>query len=155
VLVEALLVGATRGSLGTPEASGGVPTKGVPTKNDTISGAAFNCGRECTITHKGQTLTIDNAQLADYPGRDKSLRTPAVTLHLDGRQDAVVDSFNPHLKISVTAKWQGHQLQIDSLRDPLAATQLISLDGTQLVVVSARFLNGERRYEMTFKYKKK
>lgn len=150
VLVDARVAGATRASSGTAEAGGGVPTT-----VDTISGAAFNCGRECTITHKGQTLTIDNAQLADFVGRDKSRPTPAVTLQLDGREVTVIDSFNPHLNIPVTAKWNGDKLQIDGRGDPIAVNQLLSIEATQLVVVSVTFLNGERRSEVTFKYKKK
>jgi len=149
VLAEALVSGATRGSSGTRAASGGVPTT-----TNTISGAPFNCGRACTITHKGQALTIDHAQLADYVGRDKSRPTPAVTLRLDGREITVVNSFNPHLQIPVTATWHGDRLQIDSRRDPVARTQSLSLEGEHLVVVSVTHLNGERRSELTFRYKK-
>jgi hypothetical protein len=78
-----------------------------------------------------------------------------VTLHLDGRQAAVVDSFQPHRTISVTAKWDGDRLQIDSRLDPTATTQFLSLEEAQLVVVNVTYLNGERRFEVTFKYNRK
>jgi hypothetical protein len=100
-------------------------------------------------------LTVGTAQLADFVGRDKSRATPAVTLHLDGRQAAVVDSFQPHRTISVTAKWDGDRLQIDSRLDPTATTQFLSLEEAQLVVVNVTYLNGERRSEVTFKYNRK
>jgi hypothetical protein len=80
-----------------------------------------------------------------------------VTLHLDGRKEAVVHSWNarPGATIPVTATWQANKLQIDSGDPSLAITQSISVVDTQLVAVSVTFLNGERHSETTFKYKKK
>jgi hypothetical protein len=149
MLVEALSTGATRASSGTPAPGG------VPTRSNTIGGAAVNCGRECTIVHKGQMLTIDNAQLADFAGKDKSRRTPAVTFQLDGRRASVVDSFSPSRELSVTAKWNGDKLEVTTGEERLVHKQLLSLEEAQLVVVSVTSLNGERRSELTFKYKKK
>jgi hypothetical protein len=77
----------------------------IPTTSTTISGAPVNCGTACTITQKGDTLTIADAQLADYPGKDTSQPTPAVALHLNGQQLEVVDSFSPARQIPVRARW--------------------------------------------------
>jgi hypothetical protein len=147
VLVEALVTGSTRGS---EETSG--PRH---TSSNTISGAAFNCGRECTIAQKGLTLTIQNAELADYPGKDRSRPTPAVTLQMDGDQRSVVDSFSPSRQLPVTAKWEGNELEITSGRGSLVQTQSLSLEGKQLVVVNVAQVNGDRGSEVTFKYQRK
>jgi hypothetical protein len=141
-LVEALVTGATRGSSEAPE-----PRR---TSVNTISGAAFNCGRQCTIAQKGQTLTIENAQLA----KDKTQPTPSLTLRLDGKQAMVVDTFSPARTIPATAKWQGTTLQIESRTESLAVNQSLSLEGARLVVVSVDRLRGERMSELTLKYAK-
>jgi len=147
VLVEALVTGATRGS---EESS--APRH---TSSNTISGAAFNCGRECTIAQKGLALTIQNAELADYPGKDKSRPTPPVTLQMDGVQRTVVDSFSPSRQLPVTATWQGNKLQITSGTGSLVQTQSLSLEAKQLVVVNVAQVNGDRGSEVTFKYQQK
>jgi hypothetical protein len=147
VLVEALVSGSTRGS---EETSG--PRH---TSSNTISGAAFNCGRECTIAQKGLTLTIQNAELAGYPGKDKSPPTPPVTLQMDGDQRSVVDSFSPSRQLPVAAKWQGNTLEITSGTGSVVQTQSLSLKGKQLVVVNVAQINGDRRSEVTFKYQQK
>jgi hypothetical protein len=151
VLVESLATGSTRTS------AGGGGGSGVRSSSNTISGAAFNCGRACTITQKGQTLTISNAQLADYAGKDKSRPTPSLTLRLDGREAEVVDTFNPDSKIVATTKWDGNKIQIDSGRPPstIRRTQILSIEGAQLVVDSVAYIQGERRPELTLKYKRK
>lgn len=131
------------GQAGSPQATGETPTTST-----TVSGAAFNCGRECTITHKGQTLTIDKALL----GSDGK-PVPAVTLQLDGRQIAVPDSFNPGGKIPMIAKWNGDKLEIISSTGPLTATQSLALDAAQLVVVTS--FNRPSAQPVTFRYKKK
>jgi hypothetical protein len=153
VLVEAVDSGPSRGS---SEKSAATITD--IDRINTVSGAAFNCGRRCTITHKGQSLVVENAQLRERPGQDEAHRTPAVTLRLDGREVAVVYSYSttPDRTIPVTAKWEGNKLQIDSNRsDPFATTQTVSLEGTQLVVVSVTLLKGERHSETRFKYDRK
>ena len=147
VLAEALVTGATRGST---EAIGPRPT----TVN-TISGAAFNCGRECTIAHKEQTLTIENAQLAEYKGKDKSLVTPPLTLRLDGREAEVIDTFSPARTIPAAATWKGRTLTIETRSGSRTVNQSLSLDSTQLVVVVVDTFDGERMSTVTFKYKKK
>jgi hypothetical protein len=144
VLVTATIAAArTRGRPGTPQASGEVPTT-----SNTVSGAAFNCGSECTIVQKGQMLTIDNAQLALSP-----TPAPAVTLHLDGHQTSAVDSFSPRREIPVTAKWNGDKLEITSSTGSHTITQLVSIEAGQLVVVTS--VNIEADQPVTFKYKKK
>ena len=54
-LTEALVTGASR--------DGTTSDKPRRTTSTTISGAPVNCGRGCTISQKGQTLTIDHALL--------------------------------------------------------------------------------------------
>ena len=149
VLVESLATGSTRASSGAGS--------GRRSTSNTISGAAFNCGRECTITQKGQTLTISNAQLADYAGKDKSRPTPSLTLRLDGREAEVVNTFSPDSKIVVTTNWDGIKIQIDSGRPPssIRRTQVLSIEGAQLVVDNVAFIQGERRPELTLKYRRK
>jgi hypothetical protein len=149
-LVEALASGSSRNS------SGGVSEGPRRTTSTTISGAAFNCGRGCTIAHKGQTLTIEHAQLAVDQGTDKSRPTPSVTLRLDGREAKVVDSFNSRSELLVTARWQGSKVRIGSVAfGSLVMGQLLSLDDGHLVVVSSTTLQGEPRGETIFRYRKK
>ena len=146
VLVTATTTGGrTKEKSGKPKASGEVPATST-----TVSGAAFNCGSECTIFQKGPTLTVDQAHLGSNPKP-----APAVTLPLDGSQTSVIDSFNPDSprKIPVTAKWNGSKLEITSATGSHAYTQLISLEGTQLVVVTSS--DFEAAQPVTFKYKKK
>lgn len=147
VLIEGLVTGATRDS-----AESSTPRR---TSSTTVSGAAFNCGRECTIVHKGQVLTVTNAELADYPGKDKSRPTPAVTVQLDGRERKVVDSFSPSREIPATASWKGSKLEITSGTGSLVHNQLLSLEGKQLVVANVAQVNSERRGDVTYKYAKK
>ena len=136
--------------------SGETPAGGARSPVHTSSGAAFNCGRECTIAQKGATLTIDNAQLADYKGKDPSERTPSVTFRIDGREAEVVDSFNPSRKLSATAKWDGNKLQIATGRgsSSFPRTQILSLEEGNLVVVHIATVSGEP-VRVTMKYRKK
>jgi hypothetical protein len=123
-----------------------------PVLANTVSGAPFNCGRECTIVHKGQTLRIDRAYLAS-----SSTPAPAVTLQLDGRETSVVDSFSPNRELPATAQWNGDQLKItssiDCFRGACTITQLVSIEATQLVVVTSSNTDGNQ--PVTFRYKKK
>ena len=148
VWVESRLSGAGR--------SGETPAGGSRSPVHTSSGAAFNCGRECTLAHKGATLTIDDAQLADYKGKDPAERTPPVTFRIDGREAEVVDSFNPSRKLSATAKWDGNKLQIASRSgaSSISRTQLLSLEDGNLVVVHIATASGEP-VKVTMKYRKK
>ncbi len=148
VLVEALVNGSTRGS-GQPS------DKGLPTKSTTVSGAPVNCGTACTITHKADTLTIAHAQLADYPGTDKSQPTPAVTLHLNGRPLEVVDSFSPQRQIPVVARSDGAGVRVESRNQMVALVQKLRLENSQLVIISSPTVNGEARYQTTFRYRRK
>jgi hypothetical protein len=137
-----VLVSATASGTGRGENSSGER----PIKSNTASGAAFNCGRECTIVHKGQALTIDKALLASNPNP-----APAVTLQLNGRQMSVLDSFNPPREIPVTAKWNGNKLEITSTMGRMT-TQLVTVDASELVVVTSSGTDGPR---VTLKYKKR
>ena len=135
--------GGGRGGTGRPEARGGHQVA-----TNTASGAAFNCGRACTIVCKGQTLRIDAAYLGS---NDKP--APPVILRLDGRQGAVVDSFNPGREIPATAQWVGDRLKITSPSNRITRTQLVSLEASQLVVVTSVNIEGDE--PVTFRYKRK
>jgi hypothetical protein len=137
-LVEALVTG--------PGRDGTASDKPRPTTSTTISGAAFNCGRACTIAHKGQTLTIANARLAD------SVEAPDVVLRLDGQQANVINSFGAPSELPVTARWQGEKLEIVTGDRGAVWKQVLSLERTELVVVSAHERYG---IETIFRYRKK
>jgi hypothetical protein len=144
-LVEALASGARRD---------GAASEGPRrTTSTTISGAAFNCGRGCTIVHKGPKLTIRDAQLAGDVG--KARPTPPVTLNLDGRPMKVVDSFNPSRELSVTVRWDGNKVRIDKADPGIAITQRLSLEDGQFVVVTSTMLHGEPRGDVTYRYRRR
>jgi hypothetical protein len=143
VLVSATASGGGRGGTDRPDAH-----RENQISSNTVSGAAFNCGRQCTIVQKGQTLTIDGASLAS---RDK--RAPAVTLQMDGHQASVVDSFSPGRQILAAAQWVGDKLKITSPTSYLTTTQFVSLEATQLVVVTSADIEGDQ--PVTFRYNKK
>ena len=125
VLVEALVSGRGRD---------GAASEGPRrTTSTTISGAAFNCGRGCTITQKGGTLTIAGAQLA---GSDPSSPVPSVTLRLSGGASNVPDSFNPPRELSVITKWQGHGLEIQTGPPDPALKQMLTIEKNELHVVT-------------------
>jgi hypothetical protein len=143
-----LVSATTSGTRGRGEAETSKASGQRPTMSNTASGAAFNCGRECTIVHKGQALTIDKALLAS-----NTTAAPAVTLQLDGGQTPVVDSFNPGRKIPATAKWDGDKLQITSPTGARALTQLLSIEAAQLVVVTSAAFEGSS--PVTLRYRRK
>jgi hypothetical protein len=135
--------GGGRGAAGESEARGDHRVT-----SNTVSGAAFNCGRGCTIVHKGQTLRIDGAYLGS---NDK--HAPPVILRLDGRQGAVIDSFNPGREIPATAQGVGEKLKITSPSNRLTTTQFVSLEASHLVVITS--VNIEGAEPVTLRYKKK
>lgn len=117
--------------------------------SNTMSGAPFNCGRRCTIAQRGAMLVVDQAYLGSA-----TTPAPAVTLHLDGRQEDVVDSFSPSRQIPATAQWVGEELEITSATSSQKSKlmQHLSIEGGQLVVVNAIDIPGVQA--VTFKYKK-
>lgn len=141
VLVSATTSGASRGEA-TPSPAAGER----PTQSNTASGAAFNCGRECSIVHKGATLAIDKALLAS-----RTEAALAVTVQLDGRERPVPDSFNPGREIPAMATWSGGTLVITSKTGSITMTQRLSLVAAQLVVVTDDSVSESR---VTYKYKK-
>jgi hypothetical protein len=118
------------------------------TTSNTISGAAFNCGRECTILQKGQTLTIADAHLAARPNPAQ-----AITIRIDGRPAAVTDTFSPSRALSVTAKWNGEKLEVATASGAHTVRQTIYLDAKELVVVTAVEIGDIK--PVTFRYRKK
>jgi len=123
-----------------------------PITSNIVVGAPFNYGRECTLVLSGQTLTIDKAYLGS-----RTTPAPAITLQLDGRQTSAVDSYSPWAHIILTAQWIGAQLQITRPGDRSTTTQLVSIEGTRLVVVTSIEMSGQPTFKIreTFKYDKK
>jgi hypothetical protein len=142
VLVSATTSGPLRGS---DSASAAQPGTERQIQSHTISGAPFNCGRQCTIVHKGQTLTIEQALLGS-----NTTPAPAVTLRIDGRPMSVVDSFNPQLQIPLTAQWNGDTVEIATPDGRFA--HAVSIEATQLVVVTT--VNIGDAQPVTFRYSK-
>jgi hypothetical protein len=142
-----LVSATTSGTRGPrePDSSSGRAER--PTTSNTASGAAFNCGRQCTIVQKGQTLTIDKALLGT-----STTPAPAVTLQVDGRQLSVVDSFSPRREIPVTATWNGNRLEIVSSTGSRTVTQSLAIEAGQLVVVTSFTRDAAR--PVTFRYRK-
>lgn len=120
----------------------------TPIRSNAVSGAPLNCGRECRIVHKGQMLTIEKAFLAS-----RQTSAPAVVLQIDGRQRSVVDAFSPSREIPVTAKWNGAKLEVSGSTGAHTITQSVSVEGTELVVITS--VNIDSASPVTFRYKKK
>jgi hypothetical protein len=141
------LLAAATTTLGRSAEQGGVPQppSEVPTKATTVSGAAFNCGRDCTIVQTNQTLTVEAALL----GSDVSRASP-VTFRLDEQEHLVTDSFNPGRELRVTAKWNAGRLEI--VTGP-RFRQAVSVESGQLVVVTSVMI--EPAHRVTVRYAKK
>lgn len=135
VLVSATATGVRGGDEGVE----------VRISSNTASGAAFNCGRGCSLVQKGARLTIDKALL----GSDTD-PAPSVTLPLDGRETSVVDSFNPGRQILVKAGWNEEKLEITTGRN--AYTQVVYIEGADLVVLTSSGTAGGR---VKFRYRRK
>jgi len=143
-----LLSATTSATRGTGEAGTSTAGGEKRIRSNTASGAAFNCGRECSIVHKGQALTIEKALLAL-----QTTPAPVVKLQLDGRQISVVNSFSPDREIPVTAKWNGDKLEITSATGSGTVTQSLAIEAGQLVVVTS--VHRHSAQPVTFRYKKK
>ena len=99
------------------EVSGG-STRGTPApgnqRTPNISGAAFNCGQECTITQKDDKLTISR------PAPAQGAKPADTVLTIDGK----------------AAKWDGQKLIVTRALGPTAVTQTLSLDNGKLSIVA-------------------
>ena len=137
-------------STGGRSASGTQPPAGTHAiMSTTISGAAaFNCGRQCRILQKLQTLTIDEAILEENA-------RPAVPVRLvsNGVQTPVNDSFNPGGMIPVTTKWNRDELEIVSSTGSHAYTQRLTMHDGRLVVVTS--INRDDEPPVTYTYKRR
>jgi hypothetical protein len=113
------------------------------------SGAAFNCGRSCTITHQGQNLKVESALLASAAGP-----APAVTFQLDGREVPVPNSSGRGGQLPAVARWDGDTVEIVTKADPfpMGYKQTLVLDGAQLVVVTA---DDQGKSSVKLKYSRK
>jgi hypothetical protein len=144
-----VMISATTGDVrGQAPARAGGASAEHHTRSNTVSGAAFNCGRECTIVQRAGTLTVGGALLS-------SATTPAstVVLQIDGKAHAVDDSFNPGRHVVATAAWHGNRLEITSPTGSHAFTQTLSVESRQLVVVTSIDIAPEDT--TTFRYVKK
>jgi hypothetical protein len=65
----------------------------------------------------------------------------------------VIDPFNPGRGIPVTGQWFGDPLKVTSPSNRITRTQLLSLEASQLVVVTSADV--ERDEPVTFRYKRK
>ena len=120
-----------------------------PVRRYVMDAHAFNCGREYRIVHKGSTLTIENAQLK----ADATALSPTVTIVVDGRSHAVVDSVTPGNTIETVSRWEDGKLVITSMLLGIPITQTVSLEQNQLVVVKSYV--GDSDAKVTFRYTKK
>ncbi len=82
---------------------------------------------------KGSTLTVENAQLEDNP----SAPSPTVRIELDGRPHTVVDSVDRGQSLEVTGRLESGSVLVTTMVAGRPVSQTISLDKTQLVVVSS------------------
>jgi len=120
-----------------------------PVRQYVSTGSAFNCGRECRIVHKGSTLTVENAQLK----ADATAPSPTVTIVVDGRSHAVVDSLTPGRTIETVSRWEDGKLVITSMLLGIPMTQTVSLEQNQLVVVKSYVTDPGAKF--TLRYTKK
>lgn len=118
-----------------------------PTRTYLSAGLAFNCGRECRIVYKDSTLTVENAQLE----AGATAESPIVTIVVDGRSHAVVDSVGLGNTIETVSRWEDGKLWITSNFLGVPITQTISLEQNQLVVVRS-FVTSDAK--LTLRYTK-
>lgn len=120
----------------------------IKTMANTVNGVAFNCGIECALAQHAQTLIVDKAMLGS-----ETKSAPALTLQLNGRETSVVNSFTPSdPALLVTAQWKGDTLEI-ATAGAHGATQTLSIQSDQLVVVTR--MNRPSAPRLTLTYKRK
>ena len=95
---------------------------GAAGQTGVVSGAAVNCGVECTITQTADTLTVSRPA-----GRDGT-KPPDGVVYLDGRP----------MSGNVTVKWDDAKLVLTRrILEPLVVTQTFSREDDRLIVVAA------------------
>ena len=119
-----------------------------PSKTFVADGWAFNCGRECRIVQKDSTLSVQHAQLAIGGGPP----APAVTIVVDSKPHAVIDSVNAGNTIETTGQWDGGKLSLVSMLLGRGLSQTVSLEQSQLVVVQVYPTSSAK---LTLRYVKK
>ena len=92
-----------------------------------VSGAAFNCGVECTIKQSGQALLT----VSRVPGEDGVTRPPVVLEIVPG--DVTHQPVGP---AGTMATWEGDQLVVTRSMGVLSIRQTITIERGQLVVAS-------------------
>ena len=108
---------------------------------------AFNCGRECRIVQTGATLTVENAQLNE----GTSATSHSMTIELDGRPRKLVESTDPTRTAETTGRWEAGKVMISTMLYGRPATQTITLEKGQLVVVN----DGASSTKLVFRYTRK
>ena len=109
-----------------PGARGG--RSGVAVRVLEVSGAAFNCGAECTIVQDARALTI--ARTPDPDG----VKRPVVVLNLDGRASAISQSMGSSTTFSAKAEWTGNTLTTTRALGLLTIRQTISIENSRLTI---------------------
>jgi hypothetical protein len=116
----------------------------APMVRSEVSGAAVNCGTECTIVQTAKTLTISGLP----SGRGGKL--PDVVLNLDGTTSTITQSINPPATYAATAAWDGGKLVVSRTLGRMKITQTISLEVGKLVVFSTFDVEGSDPVRLTY-----
>ena len=101
-----------------------------PSKQVVTEYLAFNCGQACRLTYSDSTVTIEDAKL-DVSARAASAK---VTIVVDGRTHAVVNSVTKEHTIDTVSQWQDGQLLLTTAPFGPPIVQTISIEKGQLVV---------------------
>lgn len=101
-----------------------------------VSGAAFNCGLECTIVQNAGALTISR------PVNPKGVKPSDVVIRLDGR-----DSH----EYKAIVKWDAEKLVVTrTIAGSLAVTQTLTRAENKMTVVSSFSVPGDVPVTLTY-----
>lgn len=101
-----------------------------------VSGAAFNCGVQCTIVQNAQTFSVSPAAL------ENGVKRPDVVLNIAGGESTVTQSLQPLVQYPANAEWNGDQLVVTRSMGVLSIRQTIALEKNQLIVTSLIMTGG-------------
>lgn len=101
-----------------------------PSKQVVTEYLAFNCGQACRITYKDSTVTIEDAKL----DVGAAAASATVTIVVDGRTHAVVNSVTKEHTIDTVGQWQDGKLLLTTTPYARPIVQTISIEMGQLVV---------------------
>ena len=103
-----------------------------------VSGAAINCGIECTIVQDPKALKILG------PVHQQGMKFPDVVLSLDGRESTVAQF------LKTLAKWDGDKLVVTSSMGSSTATQTMSVEDGKLTIVTIFNVEGFPPLTLTY-----